>query len=176
MKKHIALIIVCILFISSSAGYCKSETLIDIVNKYTPVSVKLKGETVDFSYPLTNPQITSRYGYRIHPVYKTKMLHSGLDMVSDDPVVKAIESGIVVRTKYLSGYGNTVVVVHRNGWISSYSHLKEDGYLVKVGDVVKKGDSLGIMGDTGTTTGVHLHLEIFFKGIRTNPEVALELF
>ena len=123
-----------------------------------------------FIRPLKNYRVTSRYGYRMHPIYGKKMFHNGVDLgVNEGTKIRAVESGLVITAGEMGGYGNIVIVMHRRGYISVYGHMMNKGIAVKTGDVVKKGGLLGYVGSTGVSTGNHLHLEIFKGGHRIDP-------
>ncbi|MDQ0231483.1 murein hydrolase activator EnvC family protein [Metabacillus malikii] len=105
---------------------------------------------------------SSEYGYRTHPITGQRKLHGGIDIANsaDVPVVAAA-SGTVIRSHYSSSYGNVVYITHNiNGQVYTtlYAHL-ETRY-VSTGDSVSKGQQIGIMGNTGHSTGQHLHFEI----------------
>lgn len=122
-----------------------------------------------FQWPCpSSRRITSYYGYRIHPVYKTKKFHSGIDIgagYGNDIV--AAESGTVITATYGSGYGKYVVISHGSGITTLYGHCSS--LLVKVGDKVQKGQTIAKIGSTGVSTGNHLHFEVRINGSTTDP-------
>ncbi len=117
-----------------------------------------------------NSVITSRWGTRVHPVTGVTKKHTGLDIVSqkNDKVI-AVESGVVTERTYngSSGYGNGVEIFHilENGQeiYTFYGHMQDNTVTCKVGDVIEKGQVIGIMGTTGMSTGDHLHFEVRLK-------------
>lgn len=114
-----------------------------------------------FMWPASG-SFTSGYGYRIHPVTGGKKLHSGIDIANsaDVPIVAAA-GGTVIRANYSSSYGNVVYISHKiNGQVYTtvYAHMEQ--FYVKSGQSVSKGQQIGIMGNTGRSTGQHLHFEI----------------
>ena len=112
--------------------------------------------------------LASGFGVRISPFTGTKVFHHGLDI--DAPKgsqIKAAGGGKVVRCGYESRYGNLVVIDHGNGYRTIYAHLSER--LVEEGDTVQRGDVIGKVGDTGRTTGPHLHYEVHVNGLAVNP-------
>lgn len=122
------------------------------------------------AYPLNAP-VTSHYGYRIHPIYGTRRLHSGTDFgAACGTPVRAAASGSVVRAGVNGGYGNQVVLQHGSirgsGVATSYNHLSR--YAVRSGSV-SQGEVIGYVGTTGTSTGCHLHFEVYVNGSATNP-------
>ncbi len=117
--------------------------------------------TGSFAWPITDPQITSKFGRR------WGRLHTGTDMVSDNRNILASDNGKVVYVGYNSGYGNHVIIDHQNGYRTLYAHMSKTK--VKKGALLEKGDLIGIMGSTGNSTGVHLHLEIRKGEDQLNP-------
>jgi murein DD-endopeptidase MepM/ murein hydrolase activator NlpD len=104
-------------------------------------------------------EIFSGFGDRVHPIYNKKMLHARVDFVSNegDKVVSA-ESGVVVSANFVAARGNFIVIKHDETYTTTYSHLKEMS--VKSGDQVQKGQTIGLVGNTGLSTRSHLHYEV----------------
>ena len=112
--------------------------------------------------------VTSRFGNRYHPVYKTYRQHTGIDIGAGyGATVVAADSGTVITSTYNSAYGNYVVVSHGGGMTTLYAHMSSRK--VSVGAVVSKGDTVGLVGSTGVSTGPHLHFEVSLNGTRVNP-------
>ncbi len=117
--------------------------------------------------------IHSDFGRRFHPVYKYYRSHDGIDIgIKSYPTIYAAGDGKVVEAGRSGGYGNYVAISHGNGFKTLYAHLSS--YSVKAGDWVKKGQKIAKMGNTGTTTGTHLHFEIQVNGVPTDPKKYLE--
>ena len=114
--------------------------------------------------------VSSSYGWRTHPVLGKREFHKGIDYRGEpgDKIV-ATADGVVEYAGYhkSSGYGNMVLIDHAFGFRTLYGHLKK--VLVKSGQVVKKGDVIALMGNTGLSTGPHLHYEITFIQRVLNP-------
>ena len=114
----------------------------------------------DFICPVKNARLTSAFGYRT--IAGNKEWHQGVDLASTGKVpIYASADGTVIRAQSLSSYGNVVMIRHNiNGkrMETNYAHL--DSYCVKVGQKVKQGQQIGIMGATGRSFGVHLHFEL----------------
>lgn len=120
-----------------------------------------------YQWPIIG-KVTSPYGYRIHPVYGTRKLHSGLDVSAARGVpISATSGGVVIYTGWRGGYGNTVIVDHGEGLSSLYAHMSQIG--IAEGASVDRGDVVGLVGATGTATGNHLHFEIRLNGTAVNP-------
>lgn len=109
--------------------------------------------------PVKQPVISSGFGIRKHPVYRVRKFHTGIDFaeVKGTPVY-ATGSGVVVRKGYNSGYGNFIEIQHAGGFHSFYAHLSKT--LVNIGDSVRMGKYIACVGNSGLTTGCHLHYEI----------------
>mgnify|MGYP000405529095 CR=1 FL=1 len=120
--------------------------------------------------PVPNYSVTSDFGVRRHPISGQTHFHTGLDMLSQtgDEKVHPVKPGVVVLAQFHTQYGNTVVVRHSNGVESLYAHMAQ--LLVKVGDKVTTDNVLGYIGNTGFSTGKHLHFEILVGGYPVNPQ------
>lgn len=113
-------------------------------------------------------RITSKFGYRIHPILKTKKLHTGIDIgVPTGGNIVAAAAGIVIYSGSLGGYGNTIMVDHGGGIVTLYAHNSR--LVAKEGDVVKRGDIVSKAGSTGMSTGPHLHFEVRKNGVYQDP-------
>lgn len=114
-------------------------------------------------------KLYSGYGMRIHPIHKIKKMHYGIDFTAPKgtPIYATGNGRIHKVTKSRSGYGNRVVIDHSYGYKTMYAHMKDIN--VKRGQKVKKGDVIGTVGNTGTSTAPHLHYEVLHKGKKINP-------
>ena len=134
-----------------------------------------KKNEISYFHPLKDSKfkLSSPFGYRIHPVYKTRRFHSGVDLgaVKNTPIY-AINDGIVLRAGVARGYGNYIVIDHKNGLKSAYAHMST--MLIRKGDKVTKGDKIGLVGMTGTATGDHLHFEVIKNDKKINPSRFIE--
>jgi len=116
----------------------------------------------------TKGYISSRYGWRIHPITGLKEFHPGVDICAPlGSPVRTTASGIVVYTGKTRYNGNFVIIEHGYGYRTFYAHLKQ--YKVKIGQMVNKGDIIGYVGSTGLSTGSHLHYEVWKHRRRINP-------
>ncbi|MBU1238829.1 M23 family metallopeptidase [Myxococcota bacterium] len=123
---------------------------------------------VPLVWPYDDVEITSPYGFRLHPVLKTVKYHRGLDFHKGlGTEVYAIGEGKVITCKFHAAFGNMVEIDHGNGLISQYAHLSE--ILLMVGDLVLPGTLVGLTGSTGRSTGSHLHLGIIAGGHSVDP-------
>lgn len=111
---------------------------------------------------------TSQFGYRFHPIKHANILHAGMDFGGGGPIVAA-QSGTVVKAQYNSGWGWYVKIDHGNGLATLYAHMVQGSLRVSVGQKVSQGQQIGTMGTTGSSTGVHLHFEVYKNGVPTNP-------
>ncbi|MCB0598709.1 MAG: M23 family metallopeptidase [Lewinellaceae bacterium] len=113
-------------------------------------------------------KLLSGFGMRIHPIYKVPKMHYGIDFTAPRGTpIQATGAGKVIQAGKASGYGNQVMIDHGFGYKTSYAHMKT--ITVKVGQEVKRGQQIGLVGSTGTSTAPHCHYEIIFKGNKVNP-------
>jgi hypothetical protein len=119
------------------------------------------------NYPTISPiktidliQISSGFGWRMHPIYHTQLFHDGVDInASKGTKVYSSMKGIVEKITYSKyGYGNKIVIKNSSGFETLYAHLSS--IIIKKGQIVQKGDYIGTVGNTGLATGDHLHYEI----------------
>ena len=127
-------------------------------------------QTIPNGYPIEYNGITSSYGYRKHPITGRRHFHRGLDLrgkIGSDIVATA--DGVVEYSGYhkKSGFGNLIIVDHGFGFKTVYGHLKKPK--VKAGDSVIKGDLIALSGNSGTSSGPHLHYEVKFVNRNLNP-------
>jgi murein DD-endopeptidase MepM/ murein hydrolase activator NlpD len=115
-----------------------------------------------------NAAVGSRFGYRVHPIFGTKKLHTGIDLSADaGTAIKAAEAGRVIMARTWGGYGRTVVIDHEGGLSTLYAH--QSSILVSEGQRVGRGDVIGYVGCTGYCTGPHLHFETREWGTPVDP-------
>ena len=120
-------------------------------------------------WPVSGTTITSGYGNRTHPILKTKKFHRGLDIsVGKGTALKASFTGIVTYASAKGGYGNLIELERSDGIRVRYAHL--DKISVNKGDTVKEGQIIGATGNTGLSTGPHLHFEILIDGEPVDPK------
>lgn len=115
-------------------------------------------------------RLASRYGYRIHPIFKTRRLHAGVDLASSyGTPVYAGGDGVIKQAQWVSGYGRYVELDHVNGYQTAYAHMSRIAEGIKPGVRVKQGQIVGYVGSTGNSTGNHLHYEIRVNGRTVDP-------
>jgi murein DD-endopeptidase MepM/ murein hydrolase activator NlpD len=135
---------------------------------------RLARKTIPTTLPVHLGFYSSNYGYRIDPITGRQTFHTGVDIIaSPGTPVMAAAGGVVSAVEFHPEYGNIVDIDHDNGLTSRYAHLLRSN--VKVGDVVMKGQVIAQVGNTGRTTGPHLHFEVREKGIPLNPNKFLAL-
>ena len=120
-----------------------------------------------FLWPARNRQVTSSYGWRRHPINRRKHFHLGIDIRSRYQLIRATKYGKVTYTGWLGGYGKAIIIAHPGGWKSLYGHLSR--FIVKVGQYVKQGQYIAKSGNTGYSSGPHLHFELIKNGRHKNP-------
>ena len=120
-----------------------------------------------FAYPVRYAGVSSPFGNRFHPVLKRYILHTGVDLVAKYVPLRAAKSGVVTFAGNMSGYGKIIIIRHDNGYETRYAHLSVIS--TNVGEHVNQGDLIGKTGNSGRTTGAHLHFEIRQNGVPKNP-------
>ncbi|MDD3001072.1 MAG: M23 family metallopeptidase [Candidatus Riflebacteria bacterium] len=121
-----------------------------------------------FERPLKKGRITSPFGSRIHPTFKKRMYHSGIDLAAPKGTpIFCSRPGKVSYSGWKRGYGYIIIVDHANKIQTAYAHCSK--LLVKVGQAVNSGQKIGLVGRTGVATGSHLHFEIRKNGRALNP-------
>ncbi len=150
------------------------ETEEDLMEEYKKAAAKLAaqstyvGGTFQWPLPAANNVITCKYGMRTHPVTKKYKLHTGIDLrCSTGTNVYAANAGTVTTSGYSSAWGNYIIISHGGGVTTLYAHLSKR--LVSKGETVKRGKVIGRSGNTGYSTGPHLHFEINKNGQSYNP-------
>ena len=123
--------------------------------------------TGQLGWPVSG-EITSPYGYRVHPIWGTTIYHSGIDIgVDEGTPVHAADGGVVVWSGWMGGYGYAVVIDHGNGLSTLYGHNSE--LAVDEGQSVAKGQVISYAGSTGNSTGPHVHFEVRANGDPVDP-------
>lgn len=121
--------------------------------------------------PVANKDLkrtASGYGYRIHPIYQTRIFHKGMDFACDiGTPVYATADGVVRNARYERGYGYIVTIDHGYGYETRYAHLKSMN--VKRGQHVVRGETIALSGNSGRSTGPHVHYEVLLRGNPVNP-------
>jgi murein DD-endopeptidase MepM/ murein hydrolase activator NlpD len=123
-------------------------------------------------YPLQSRQVTSTYGQRVDPITGKNAFHSGVDIAAAHGTdIRAISGGVVLYAGVLGGYGRLVSVRHQGGITTHYGHC--ESLLVRVGEKVRAGQKIALVGSTGRVTGPHLHLETRVLGAPMDPRSIL---
>jgi murein DD-endopeptidase MepM/ murein hydrolase activator NlpD len=128
---------------------------------------KLQGLLVPSSAPVDGP-VGSGFGFRSDPFTRRAALHTGLDFPAEPGTpIQAAAGGVVLSTDVHPAYGNLLEIDHGNGLVTRYAHTSR--ILVKVGDLVKRGQVVAEVGSTGRSTGPHLHFEVLLDSVPQNP-------
>jgi len=164
----------------------KTAEKIDILSKQAYIQAKSYDEVLKLAMnkeelkasmpaimPISNKSLKSTasgWGYRIHPIYKIKQFHYGMDFTANvGTKVYSTGDGVVKDIQSIGGgYGKWILVDHGFGYETLYGHL--NGFNVKIGDKVKRGSIIGFVGNSGTSTGPHLHYEVHRNGEPVNPQ------
>ena len=148
----------------------------DIENREQQLSVletllvdrKIQEDVFIAGRPVNKGWMSSRYGVRNDPINGRRAWHNGVDFAGPEGSdVVTVAAGIVVFAGTRSGYGEMVEINHGGGFSTRYGHHKE--LLVNVGDIVKKGQAIGLMGSSGRSTGPHVHFEVYKNGRVVDP-------
>lgn len=172
-----AIIISVLLLFGSSSKPTQSATY--NIDSFVIIENRLSvEEIINNTLPTTSPiqtddfiVITSPYGNRIHPFTKKLAFHKGIDISAKigSPIYSTAK-GVVAEAKYSKyGYGNKIVVEHNYGFETLYAHI--DSIYVSVGDTINKNQQIGTVGNTGRSTGPHLHYEIKKNKVLIDPMV-----
>ena len=172
-------------------GYSNSELIINTSEKVDQISKQLYIQSKSYDeiielaknkadmlaalpaiQPVSNKNLSrmaSGYGYRIHPIYKTRKLHAGMDFSAKTgtPIYATGDGKIYKVRKSRRGYGNHVIIDHGYGYKTLYAHMTK--YVVRRGQKVKRGEVIGYVGSTGTSVAPHLHYEVHKDGRKINP-------
>ncbi|MEM6804353.1 MAG: M23 family metallopeptidase [Bacteroidota bacterium] len=114
--------------------------------------------------------VISGFGQRMHPLQKIRKMHWGIDMQASmgTPIISSADGKVTLVRKSKGGYGNQIEITHGStGYVSKYAHMKE--IHVKKGQTVKRGESIGLSGNSGLSKGPHLHYEIILNGSKVDP-------
>jgi murein DD-endopeptidase MepM/ murein hydrolase activator NlpD len=149
--------------------YIQSQSFDEVVNLFKQNDEMLK--CIPAIQPVSNKDLkktASGYGMRIDPIYKTSKFHEGMDFsASTGTPIYATGNGTVTKAGWQSGYGRVVVINHGYGYETLYAHMNKID--VRKGQKVVRGEVIGEVGNTGKSTGPHLHYEVHVKGRVVNP-------
>ena len=129
---------------------------------------KMKKKLLPTIQPVAGSWNASSFGWRIDPITGQQALHEGVDFIAPvGTTINAAAGGVVIAAETHPQYGLMVEIDHGNDFITRYAHASK--LLVKVGDLVKRGVKIAEVGNSGRSTGPHLHFEVRFKGVAQNP-------
>ena len=140
------------------------------LTKITPAQKMYMLSTIPNGAPLQRISVSANFGYRIHPVTHEKKFHRGIDLRAHlKTSVFATADGVVryVQPKNTGDYGRVIILSHNFGFETVYAHLSATK--VKLGDVIKKNQVIGMTGNSGRSTGPHLHYEVRYASMVLNP-------
>jgi len=134
---------------------------------------KVKRSRLPTQHPVEGVNTGSSFGWRIDPITGQSALHSGLDFPADTgtPIVAAA-GGVVVFAGWHAAYGHTVEIDHGNDLLTRYAHASR--LVAKQGDIVRRGQHIADVGNTGRSTGAHLHFEVLVAGVPQDPQKFLD--
>lgn len=150
-------------------GLDESKQNIKRLSELSPLDLQLLMTKIPSGVPTTFKVISDGFGWRTHPISKKRAFHEGLDYSCDiGTPVQTTADGIVEKAGWdNSGYGIQVIINHGYGFKTVYAHLSKA--LVSRGQVVGRGDDIGLSGNTGSASGPHVHYEVIFLGNKLNP-------
>ena len=153
-----------------AANQSKSFDIVDNITLYRWDSI----QCVPVGSPISSGdlvRISDKFGWRKHPILKKWVFHEGVDLAARTGMdIATTSDGVVERViKSKNGYGNRIVIDHGYGYKTVYAHLSS--FNVKRNQVVKRGDIIGYVGNTGRSTGPHLHYEVLVNNRPTNPQM-----
>jgi len=126
-----------------------------------------------FLWPVNSRKINCGYGWRRNPFNdEYREFHRGMDIAARYEWVRSTKYGKVTFAGWMGGYGNAIIIAHPGGWKSLYGHLSR--VIVKEGQYVKQGQNIAKSGNTGRSTGPHVHFELLKQGEYTNPKKYLK--
>lgn len=134
---------------------------------------KIKNSMIPTQEPVIGGILGSAFGWRIDPLNGRSALHTGLDFPAEPGTpIRAAAGGVVVAQEIHPGYGNLVEIDHGNTLVTRYAHASR--VMVKQGDLVKRGQIIAEVGNTGRSTGPHLHFEVLVEGVYQDPTKFLD--
>jgi len=172
-------------------GYENSNVLINLNKKIDQLNKQLYVQSKSFdeltklasnkteflaSIPAIQPiankdlrRMASGFGYRIHPIYKTHKMHEGIDFTAPTgtPIYATGNGKVIAPDNGMSGYGNVVLIDHGFGYQTLYGHMSR--VKVRPGQKISRGELIGYVGNTGLSSGPHLHYEVIKGGRKINP-------
>jgi len=171
-------------------GFNNSEIVIEIAKRLDKIKKKLYVQTKSFDeiidlaknkedmlasvpaiQPISNKDLrktASGWGYRMHPIYKIRLFHYGIDFTAPTGTeVFSTGNGTIIEARRSLGFGNTILIDHGYGYKTRYAHL--NSFNVRKGQEVIRGDVIAFVGDTGRSTAPHLHYEVIQNGKKVNP-------
>lgn len=134
----------------------------------TLMSYKIKSKLLPTIQPVNVTYNASGFGWRLDPFTGRNAFHEGIDFASPSgTAISAAAGGVVIAAEYHHQYGNMLEIDHGNDIVTRYAHASK--LLMKVGDIVKRGQHVADIGSTGRSTGAHLHFEVLVRGVQQDP-------
>jgi murein DD-endopeptidase MepM/ murein hydrolase activator NlpD len=145
-----------------------SQQISTLIQELTITQTQGAQGTGQMQLPISNAPISSGFGWRVHPIFGTSRLHTGIDFaVASGTPVGAADSGTVLLAGWYGGYGYTIVISHGSDLTTLYGHNSD--LLVQQGQTVGKGEPVALSGSTGFSTGPHVHFEVRKGGVPVDP-------
>ncbi|HZG77030.1 MAG TPA: peptidoglycan DD-metalloendopeptidase family protein [Paenibacillus sp.] len=148
----------------------KQKQLQDAKKNSQKKVVKYTGGQLTWPVP-DSQRVTSPFAVRTHPITGKKHTHTGMDIgAPGGTAIVAAASGEVVLAQWYGGYGNCIIIEHKDGFRTLYGHIRNGGIKVKVGDTVDAGQKIAEVGSTGSSTGNHLHFGVYVNNVAVDPD------
>lgn len=139
-----------------------------ISQKPSPAALKHVDSPLYLDWPLESQQVTSFYGPRTDPIHSRESFHNGVDISAPyGALIKAPAKGYVKRAQWNNGHGRQIILRHSRGFETVYSHLS--AFFVSKSQSIERGQVIGLVGNSGKSTGSHLHLEVLHRGNHRDP-------
>jgi len=137
-------------------------------------SINVAGDDTPFSWPVKKFRITSYYGPRSHPIFRFSDFHKGIDLDNEfgTPIYAAGDGKVIKAGWHNKRLGNAVIIEHKNGYKTYYGHMTRR-HMIREGVEIKRGQMIGRMGSSGSSTGSHLHFAIYRNNKSINPVTLL---
>jgi len=137
-------------------------------------SMRHHGSPLFLDWPLQSREITSFYGPRSDPIHGRDSFHQGIDLhTTYGSIIRAPANGTIVKAGWNNGHGRQLILMHDRGFETVYSHLS--ALLVSKSQYVQRGQAIGHVGNSGKSTGTHLHLEVLYRGNHRDPLNCFEI-
>lgn len=157
-----------VMLLGASSAYCQDMDYWEQVLK-TSLDSQINASLANFQMLPVDVEPSSSFGMRRHPISNLNKMHKGIDLpAAEGTPFKAVAPGVVIFSGEWGGLGNLIVIDHGDGLVTRYGHAQT--LILEKGDIVRRGDEIGTVGQTGMVTGPHVHFEILHNNSYLDPE------